>query len=46
VAIDNGFSTLVTAVVTAELLPALSDPFSEFTVFAPTNQAFTDLATA
>ncbi|MFM2039135.1 MAG: hypothetical protein RL432_2074 [Bacteroidota bacterium] len=46
VAIDNGFSTLVTAVVTAELLPALSDPFSEFTVFAPTNQAFTNLATA
>jgi transforming growth factor-beta-induced protein len=46
VAIDNGFSTLVTAVVTAELLPALSDPFSEYTVFAPTNQAFTDLATA
>jgi uncharacterized surface protein with fasciclin (FAS1) repeats len=46
VAIDNGFSTLVTAVVTAELLPALSDPFSEFTVFAPTNQAFLDLATA
>jgi transforming growth factor-beta-induced protein len=45
-AIDNGFSTLVTAVVTAELLPALSDPFSEYTVFAPTNQAFTDLATA
>ena len=42
----NGFSTLVTAVVTAELLPALSDPFSEYTVFAPTNQAFTDLATA
>jgi transforming growth factor-beta-induced protein len=46
VAIDNGFSTLVTAVVTAELLPALSDPFSEYTVFAPTNQAFSDLATA
>ena len=46
VAIDNGFSTLVTAVVTAELLPALSDPFSEYTVFAPTNQAFTNLATA
>lgn len=46
VAIDNGFSTLVTAAVTAELLPALSDPFSEYTVFAPTNQAFTNLATA
>lgn len=46
IAIDNGFSTLVAAVVKAELLPALSDPFSEYTVFAPTNQAFTDLATA
>lgn len=45
-AINNGFSTLVSAVVEAELLPALSDPFSEFTVFAPTNQAFADLATA
>jgi len=45
-AIDNGFSTLVAAVVKAELLPALSDPFSEYTVFAPTNQAFSDLATA
>ena len=45
-AIDNGFSTLVSAVVKAELLPALSDPFSEYTVFAPTNQAFSDLATA
>ena len=46
IAIDNGFSTLVAAVVKAELLPALSDPFSEYTVFAPTNQAFDDLATA
>jgi uncharacterized surface protein with fasciclin (FAS1) repeats len=45
-AIDNGFTTLVAAVVKAELLPALSDPFSEYTVFAPTNQAFSDLATA
>jgi transforming growth factor-beta-induced protein len=46
VAIDNGFSTLVTAVATAELLPVLTDPFSEFTVFAPTNAAFNALATA
>jgi uncharacterized surface protein with fasciclin (FAS1) repeats len=46
VAIDNGFSTLATAVVTAELLPVLTDPFSEFTVFAPTNAAFNNLATA
>jgi uncharacterized surface protein with fasciclin (FAS1) repeats len=44
VAIDNGFSTLVTAVVTAELLPALSDPLANYTVFAPTNEAFVDLA--
>lgn len=46
VAIDNGFSTLTTAVITAELLPVLTDPLSEFTVFAPTNQAFNELATA
>ncbi len=43
VAIDNGFSTLATAVITAELIPALSDPFAEYTVFAPTNTAFDDL---
>lgn len=46
VAIDNGFSTLATAVITAELLPALTDPFASLTVFAPTNEAFSDLATA
>jgi transforming growth factor-beta-induced protein len=46
VAIDNGFSTLVTAVVTAELLPALTSPLANYTVFAPTNEAFTDLADA
>jgi uncharacterized surface protein with fasciclin (FAS1) repeats len=46
IAIDNGFSTLATAVITAELLPALTDPFAEFTVFAPSNDAFEDLATA
>jgi transforming growth factor-beta-induced protein len=46
VAIDNGFSTLVSAVVKAELVPALSDPLQEFTVFAPTNAAFNNLATA
>lgn len=45
-AIDNGFSTLVSAVVKAELLPALSEPFSEYTVFAPTNTAFDNLAAA
>jgi transforming growth factor-beta-induced protein len=41
VAIDNGFNTLVTAVVEARLLPALTDPFAELTVFAPTDAAFT-----
>lgn len=46
VAIDNGFTTLTTAVVTAELLPALSNPLGTFTVFAPTNDAFNNLATA
>jgi transforming growth factor-beta-induced protein len=46
VAIDNGFSTLVTAVATAELLPALTDPFAELTVFAPDNAAFDALAVA
>jgi transforming growth factor-beta-induced protein len=45
VAIDNSFTSLTAAVVTAELLPVLTDPFSEFTVFAPTNDAFDDLAT-
>jgi transforming growth factor-beta-induced protein len=46
IAIDNNFSALATAVVTAELLPALTDPFAELTVFAPTDQAFSDLAEA
>ncbi len=46
VALDNGFSTLATAVITAELLPALTDPFASLTVFAPTNGAFDDLASA
>lgn len=45
IAIDNGFSTLVTAVVTAELLPVLTDPFATLTVFAPDNTAFDNLAT-
>lgn len=45
-AVANGFSTLATAVVTAELLPALTNPFAELTVFAPSNEAFDDLATA
>lgn len=45
-AINNNFTTLTAAVVKAELLPALSDPFSAYTVFAPTNAAFDNLATA
>ncbi|PKR81378.1 hypothetical protein CW751_04800 [Brumimicrobium salinarum] len=45
VAIDNGFNTLVAAVVQAELLPSLTDPFAELTVFAPSDAAFTDALT-
>ncbi|HKK74866.1 MAG TPA: fasciclin domain-containing protein, partial [Saprospiraceae bacterium] len=43
VAIDNGFTTLTTAVVAAELLPALTDPAGTYTVFAPTDAAFAAL---
>jgi len=43
---QTNFSTLTAAVVKAELLPALTDPFSLFTVFAPTNTAFNNLASA
>jgi len=43
VAITNGFSILTQAVITAELAPALIDPMSELTVFAPTDAAFTAL---
>ncbi len=46
IAIDNGFTTLVTAVVQEELLPALTNPLASYTVFAPTNAAFDNLATA
>jgi transforming growth factor-beta-induced protein len=46
VAIDNNFTTLATALIQEELIPALSDPLAQFTVFAPTNQAFDDLAAA
>lgn len=46
VAIDNGFSYLTTAIVTAELLPAITNPLADFTVFAPDDMAFEDLATA
>ena len=46
VAIDNGFTSLYTAVSVAELLPALTNPLATFTVFAPTNTAFDNLAAA
>jgi transforming growth factor-beta-induced protein len=46
VAIDNGFTSLTAAVVKAELLPALTNPLATLTVFAPTNTAFVNLATA
>lgn len=45
VAIDNGFNILVAAVVEARLLPALTNPFEEYTVFAPTDAAFTTYIT-
>jgi uncharacterized surface protein with fasciclin (FAS1) repeats len=38
-------TTLVAAVIEAKLLPALTNPFSELTVFAPTDAAFSSLAT-
>jgi UDP-N-acetylglucosamine 2-epimerase (non-hydrolysing) len=43
VALDNGFTSLATAVVTAELLPALTNPLATLTVFAPTNDALLNL---
>lgn len=43
VAVSGGFSILTQAVVTAELAPALIDPLVEYTVFAPTDAAFTNL---
>lgn len=46
VAIDGGFSSLTTAIVTAELLPALINPLGSVTVFAPDNAAFDNLAAA
>jgi uncharacterized surface protein with fasciclin (FAS1) repeats len=46
IAIDNGFTSLATAVITAELLPALTNPLATLTVFAPTNDAFDDIAAA
>ena len=46
-AIDNGnFETLVAAVTAADLVDTLSDENSEFTVFAPTDEAFAALDSA
>ena len=45
VAIDNGFNALAAAVIYAEIMPALTNPLATYTVFAPTDQAFQDLAT-
>lgn len=39
-------TSLVAAVVQEGLIPALSDPFTPLTVFAPTNTAFDNLASA
>lgn len=42
IAIDSpDHTTLVSAVIEARLLPALTDPFDTMTVFAPTDAAFT-----
>lgn len=40
VADEENFSTLVTALTEANLVATLSDPDANFTVFAPTNDAF------
>ena len=41
--IDNGFTSLTAAVVKEGLLSTLTNPHGEFTVFAPTDQAFAKL---
>ena len=40
---NSSFTTLVSAVSAAGLVPALSDPKAKLTVFAPTNEAFAKL---
>ena len=45
VALSTGVhGTLVAAVIAAELLPALTNPFAELTVFAPTDDAFAEIS--
>jgi len=46
VATSAGFNTLVAAANKAGLVPALSDPNADLTVFAPTDAAFTSIATS
>ena len=47
IAIDSpDHTTLVAAVIEARLLPALTNPWSSLTVFAPTDAAFGDALTA
>jgi uncharacterized surface protein with fasciclin (FAS1) repeats len=46
VAVNNGFNALVAAANKAGLVPVLDDPSSDLTVFAPTDAAFTSLATS
>jgi uncharacterized surface protein with fasciclin (FAS1) repeats len=46
VATDNGFTALVAAADKAGLVPALTDANASLTVFAPTDAAFTTLATS
>jgi transforming growth factor-beta-induced protein len=46
VAINNDFNYLVAALVQEEFLPVLTNPFAAFTVFAPTDLAFEELAAA
>ncbi|HYN60868.1 MAG TPA: fasciclin domain-containing protein [Rubrivivax sp.] len=46
VAVSNGFNALVAAADKAGLVPVLNDPTSDLTVFAPTDAAFTSLATS
>lgn len=44
VAAANGFNALLAAVAKTDLGPALSDPNANLTVFAPTDDAFNELA--
>lgn len=45
VAINNNFNYLTAALIQEELLPVLTNPLGSFTVFAPTDAAFENLAT-